>query len=111
MSSHTQEYFKTYYKKNEAKRRSNTRIYNQRLRNAIFELLGSKCIYCGFEDKRALQIDHINGGGSKDKKTAKGFYYKRVLTEIMEGKILYQILCANCNWIKRHDKNETVLIK
>ncbi|KKL06542.1 hypothetical protein LCGC14_2595010, partial [marine sediment metagenome] len=23
------------------------------------------CVHCGFEDIRALTLDHINGGGSK----------------------------------------------
>jgi hypothetical protein len=56
--------------------------YLQRMRLSVLEALGGECIRCGFDDKRALQIDHIKG----------------------ENK--YQLLCANCNWIKRVENNE-----
>ena len=90
------------------KRRDQTIKYNNRLRHAVVDMLGSKCCQCGFRDYRALQIDHINGGGLKDKKLGKGFYIKRVLDEILAGSGKYQLLCANCNWIKKSVNNETV---
>lgn len=77
----------------------------QRIRRAIFALLGEVCINCGFNDVRALQVDHIKGGGTKERNTtnAPTVYYRRVL-EV--GKAEYQILCANCNQIKRIENNE-----
>lgn len=61
--------------------------------------LGSKCLHCGFSDSRALQIDHVNGGGKQEMKTINRLaFYKRVFEDVY-GK--YQLLCANCNWIKR----------
>jgi len=79
--------------------------YQRRQRAKVLDLLGNKCARCGFNDERALQIDHINGGGNHDARTkGSGWHhlYKRVMAALHE----YQILCANCNWIKRHENDE-----
>jgi len=82
---------------------------NHRRRMKIIELLGGKCVRCGFIDWRALQIDHVNGNGQKDIRAQNSIlYYKRVLRRILEGSKDYQLLCANCNWIKRYEKREYV---
>ena len=78
-------------------------------RNATIEALGARCVKCGFEDRRALQIDHVNGDGHIERTTGKGFgnsYNKRVLQSFLKGENKYQLLCANCNWIKKHENNE-----
>lgn len=67
---------------------------------AVFDLLGHACARCGFSDLRALQIDHVNGDGAKERGRNQAFY-KRILAD--DGG-RYQILCANCNWIKRHEE-------
>ena len=78
-----------------------------RNRKLLIKRMGGCCIRCGFDDWRALQIDHVNGGGRKELKTiGKGNsknYYISVL-EDTSGK--YQLLCANCNWIKRSENKE-----
>lgn len=75
-----------------------------KLRRRVLEKLGNKCKQCDFADVRALQIDHVNGGGCKELKLlSTKNYYMKILRD-KRGK--YQILCANCNWIKRHSKNE-----
>lgn len=78
-----------------------------RIKNAVFSLLGTNCIKCGISDIRVLQIDHINGGGSKHRKNfqGRGMYYL-ILANPQESMKNYQILCANCNWIKRAENNE-----
>lgn len=84
------------------------RRYQKRTRLAAVEALGSKCVRCGFTDKRALQIDHIHGGGSKERKE-RGFsvnFHRHVLLSFLKGEGKYQLLCANCNWIKRFENNE-----
>jgi len=84
------------------------RKYYNNNRNSLFELLGSKCVKCGFSDIRALQIDHKIGSCKKDTKIFGSnqlmqFYYLKhpifALTNL-------QILCANCNWIKRSENYE-----
>ena len=75
----------------------------------IVHKLGAKCNICGFGDIRALQIDHVKGHGNKDRKES-GLdnyrYFKRVWNEVLDGSLKYQILCANCNWIKRFKNKE-----
>lgn len=79
-----------------------------KLRFKLMDVLGGRrCIRCGFSDWRALQIDHINGGGSKESKQMsyqkrRKFYIDN--PELAKQKL--QVLCANCNWIKRHDLSE-----
>jgi hypothetical protein len=75
----------------------------------LINLMGGKCVICGFSDYRALQIDHINGGGSNEINRCKNTnkYYqdiKNLSNEERNKK--YQLLCANCNWIKRTEENE-----
>lgn len=78
------------------------------LRQAVIGALGGKCVRCGFEDSRALQIDHINGGGHKEIKEGNytGTYHRNVITSFLKEENKYQLLCANCNWIKRSENNE-----
>ena len=77
-------------------------------REWILDRLGRKCSRCGFSDTRALQIDHIDGGGNKGEKASGGLgYYRLVLDELDAGiKNKYQILCANCNSIKKIENKE-----
>lgn len=72
----------------------------RRLRDSVLALLGSVCTQCGFSDVRALQVDHINGGGHKER-AEKGWV--GILRDILKygPQNKYQLLCANCNAIKR----------
>ena len=77
---------------------------SKKLREEIFKKHGNKCCKCGFNDKRALQIDHVNGGGHREiGSMGRHEFYLKVLNDD-SGK--YQLLCANCNWIKRIENNE-----
>ena len=85
--------------------------YRRRIRISVLEILGGKCIKCNFEDKRALQIDHIKGGGNRERKEKRFLgqgkqYYKEVMESVLKQENKYQLLCANCNWIKKHDEHE-----
>lgn len=76
----------------------------------VYDLLGSKCAQCGFDDIRALQVDHVNGNGGEERKIYKGgqtVLYRMILDAWGEG---YQLLCANCNWIKRVSSGESACI-
>jgi hypothetical protein len=85
---------------NQAKERQKER------RLVVIGILGSKCAKCGFDDYRALQIDHINGNGNKERKDNKRNNYSAI-KKILAGETKnYQLLCANCNWIKRYENNE-----
>jgi len=92
---------------------------NQRseIRNKVIVLLGSKCAnpynlphsdWCN--DKRVLEIDHINGDGWKERKELKSSgnakYFRFILKKIKSGSKDYQLLCCNCNKIKQIEKRE-----
>jgi len=91
------------------------RITFRKSREMLFHVLGQHtCVKCGFYDKRALQFDHINGGGTKEHKTTFlnrriMFYVYYVLHPELAQRTL-QVLCANCNMIKRMEKREDTII-
>lgn len=76
-------------------------------REKLLDALGRKCARCGYDaDIRALQIDHVNGGGAAERRQFPNFsaYYAHILENAVSGK--YQIHCANCNVIKRMEERE-----
>jgi hypothetical protein len=76
----------------------------RKLRKAALNSLGNECTICHFSNIAALQIDHINGNGKQlRKKTTTYHMYQEILKGTSKK---YQLLCANCNWIKRHSNNE-----
>ena len=66
-----------------------------------------RCAKCGFDDMRALSIDHINGNGAKQKKELGGSGDKTYRwikkNDYPPG---FQVLCMNCQFIKRYENNE-----
>lgn len=60
------------------------------------------CARCGTNDVDVLCIDHINGGGNRQrlesKRVGDRLYFWLKKMGFPEG---YQILCMNCNWKKR----------
>ena len=81
-----------------------SREYARRRWQKAMAFLGDKCVGCGFEDERALQIDHVRGGGLKERRAlgSSGAVYRRVLKYPED----YQLLCANCNRIKCVENGE-----
>lgn len=72
------------------------------LRNQVIDCLGGRCP-CGYSDRRALQVDHINGGGVKHVRAVSwSIRYKQILKDSTG----FQLLCANCNWVKRAENKE-----
>lgn len=80
------------------------RLRRKRMREQVIEILGGVCSKCGFSDARALQVDHVNGNGAEERKTLRSYgVYKKIVLGDTEG---YQLLCANCNWIKRYEQEK-----
>jgi hypothetical protein len=88
------------------------RMWRQRQRMAIITKLGGKCVRCGFADWRALQVDHVNGGGTKERRQTVSMrrYYKAILASAEAQTGEYQLLCANCNQIKRYEDGEQCVV-
>lgn len=84
------------------------RVNKERARQEVVDWFGGCCVKCGFSDWRALQIDHIHGGGLGDARTKQSphFFRRWLNNHPIEAREHYQLLCANCNWIKRHENNE-----
>lgn len=76
-------------------------------RKTLLTIFGNKCCKCSFDDSRALNIDHVNGGGTVERERIGGGYYSYLLRKSDEElKRDYQLLCCNCNQIKKIENNE-----
>lgn len=71
------------------------------LRQELLEAFGGKCSMCGYDKHRsALCIDHVYGDGFIERKRfTPTEYYENIYTNRDSGR--YQILCMNCNALKR----------
>lgn len=98
-------YCKKYYYDGPGKTKH--QVYHHNLKLAAFAAYGgAKCIQCGFTDDRALNLDHIEGGGTQDRRESQGSntIYLRLKKENYPAG--FQVLCANCNSIKKYINNE-----
>lgn len=123
----TREWNRKSYKKHRTQRLKEKQVYclknrlvikekrNKRYKERkefIIKILGGKCNHCGNSDIRVLQFDHINGGGRKEiKKFRFSGYLHFLYNQLIQDKDIflnkYQLLCANCNWIKRVENKES----
>ncbi|MFA7101325.1 MAG: hypothetical protein WC196_06300 [Bacilli bacterium] len=110
------EYYREYYLKNKERIKEKHRIVCKETRKRVkIEVLTHygdgkcSCVRCGFEDVRALSLDHINSDGNVERKenivskTGTGLYSWLKSNNYPEG---YQTLCMNCQFIKRHENEE-----
>lgn len=100
-----------YQKKDKEVTNKKSREFRTKTRIALITFVGGEkglvCNRCGFNDIRVLQVDHVFGGGLKEvNNKSKLKDNVRYLKHIKENPMNYQLLCANCNWIKRHENNE-----
>jgi len=94
------ECYKRYHRENKEKIRKHRRKYCKKLRiSALEKIAGSKpiCIKCGCNDLRFLEINHKNGGGTKEYKNIGGhkFYHDIINGERKTDDL--NILCKACN--------------
>lgn len=94
------------FKENQKKNRYKRLMKMKNIRLQLIQKLGGKC-KCGFSDIRALQIDYKKGGHSKISKHYAEQYMKLIKHTNLDD---WQVLCANCNWIKRYENNEIKLV-
>ena len=96
------------------KEREHYLAYSKRLRDETFRHYGNdeiRCAHCGESRLACLSIDHIAGGGNKHRKERKSggginFYSWLKRQGFPKG---YQVLCMNCQWVKRVTNNEVML--
>jgi predicted transcriptional regulator len=87
--------------------RNANKAYRQKMKLNLFSHYSKgllMCARCGFNDTRALSIDHINGEGTKHRQEIGGnIYHWLTKNDYPEG---YQVLCYNCQAIKRLENHE-----
>jgi len=72
-----------------------------KIRATLFEMYGQECVICGFSDKRALTLDHINGNGNKERaRLGERGVYQKARDKYAPDQ--YRTLCMNCQFIERH---------
>ena len=104
-------YSRQYGAKHRSEIRRKTKEAYHILRDKIFEKYGRRCNNpaCqwlnsdgsrGCTEVLCLQIDHVNNTGYLDRRGAINWltFYRKVLLDQTNA---YQLLCANCNWIKK----------
>lgn len=80
--------------------------WNMYLRAWALSILGGKCTCCGIDTFEFLTIDHIHGGGYKARLN-EGEYSQtlcRKIVNMIDPSKDYQVLCWNCNCVKRNDR-------
>lgn len=96
--------------KNGPQMRQSSRDYSSRKRIEALALFDSKCKRCGFDDPRALEIDHINGDGHLDSAQGYARWIKMLKLNTEHGidwlRERFQVLCSNCHRIKSHEAGD-----
>lgn len=96
------------YDKNKAHIRKMKSLNTQNIKLKVIKHYSPdiKCQRCGFSDVRALSIDHINGRGAEHRRKFvhnANFYYWIINHGFPS---FLQVLCMNCQWIKRRENKE-----
>ena len=85
-----------YYQRNKKHRQWLAREHKKKLRKKVIEGYGGKCKCCGETQNEFLALDHINGGGTKERKRVHAHtLYSFVIRNNFPPE--YRILCHNCN--------------
>jgi len=96
------ELMRKYRAANPEKYAAQSREAKRRLRCRVLDTHGKKCALCGFDDVRALTLDHLLNNGAQERKSlGERGVYLRSLKE--ESRHEYRMLCMNCQFITRHD--------
>jgi hypothetical protein len=90
---------------NKEKRRESVNKRYKEMKDTVISAYGGCCKRCGYSDKRALCVDHVNGGGRKERMATSpaGLLLRIIRTKFPPQ---YQVLCFNCNVIKMYESKE-----
>ena len=106
---------KKVYNKERYQRSRDQQLSSQRRRRVeakadAFIALGGVCNYCGESDPETLEIDHVMGGGQKDRDAGKTgiTWHKHVKEHVLSGE--YQLLCGSCHRRKTNGVTDTFSI-
>jgi hypothetical protein len=69
---------------------------HREIREKLFTGYGGKCVCCGENRFEFLALDHVNGGGNKERKTlSTAQIASRAIKDGFPDK--FRVLCHNCN--------------
>jgi hypothetical protein len=103
---------KEYYKRPEVKISHAVGQARRRFeaRSKLYKMLGGRCVKCNNNDFRVLQLDHKQSQGLAEvKKLFEGSFmkmYRYYIERPDEAKKYVQLLCANCNLVKKYENGE-----
>ncbi len=86
---------------NHARYNENKGLHRQEQRRLVISHYGGVCRCCGLDDLEILSIDHIDGGGTVQRKligNSSYQMYKWIITNEFPDN--FQVLCMNCNLAK-----------
>jgi len=105
------EYYRRYRRENKERLSIQAKRRTLRIKTDVLTHYGNgklACVRCGFDDIRALSIDHIKNDGAEFRKTMQPnrsrafsgleFYVWLQKNNYPDG---LQTLCMNCQWVKR----------
>jgi hypothetical protein len=100
---------KRYYRNDPIAQMQRTILNRHMWRNRLIDALGGCCEKCGFQDRRALEIDHKDGSGKHERKTSSscsntGFFKNNALDPTVRERL--SCLCANCHRIKTYENDD-----
>jgi hypothetical protein len=90
----------------------NGKNFRERTKYRIFNLYSGgepKCAQCGENRMVCLSIDHIQGDGAKHRRELNGGRGTELYLSIEKNydPSRFQVLCMNCQWVKRANRDET----
>ena len=88
-----------YYQRNKDRLKASGNKWRKELRLNALKVVGRgiyKCADCGCTDTRVLEINHLNGGGTKEMKNKRTVFYNSIVKGTRKIDDL-NILCKPCN--------------
>jgi len=94
------------YKTDPEPKRAINRRNQDAYRQRVIALLGGHCVACGETDWHVLQVNHRNGGGSKERSqpTLRGSNFFTAILAGRRGTDDLDLRCANCNTLYEYER-------
>lgn len=97
-------YEKTHAAEHRVRNNRYMKKHRQKMREAILNAYGHRCVCCGETEEAFLTLEHVNGDGAAHRKLhGVNKVYADVIAEGFPDK--YTLLCWNCNCAKRNGKH------
>lgn len=96
-----------YYARNKDAHAERSRLLLYKYKSQVINKLGGKCVNCGIDDIRVLQINHLDGDGGEERLYGMNMY--KVILDGSRDTDDLDIRCANCNIIYEYERGKRVM--